>query len=158
VDTTLPYEQLGVAINALCAALQQEAIAGKFATPHHPIHQFLIGPKAEAWGGEFLDEYWLPVLPENTPISIDDALRGIHHEVSRYEGWTMLTIADEWQGWFERDSDGTGGGLWFSRENPETGIEDGHLHLIDYDGMACLPGAVITMLRSLGVSVDRNFE
>ena len=53
---------------------------------------------------------------------------------------------------------GTGGGLWFSRENPETGIEDGHLHLIDYDGMACLPGAVITMLRSLGVSVDRNFE
>ena len=74
IDTTLTHDELGGAINALCEALQQEAIAGKFAAKWHPIHQFLIGPKAENWGGEFNDEYWLPVVPENTPIAADDAL------------------------------------------------------------------------------------
>jgi len=158
VDTTLPYEQLGAAINALCAALQQEAIAGKFAAPHHPIHKFLIGPKADAWGGEFNDEFWLPVCAENEPQPADDALRALRHEVHTLHGWTMAAHNETLSGWFERDSDGTGGGLWFSRENPETGKEDGLLHLIDYDGTYDLAWPVITMLRNLGVSVDRNFE
>ena len=158
VETSLPYEQLGAAINALCQELQQEAIAGKFAAPFHPVHCFLIGPKAENWGGEFSDEYWLAIVPENAPIPADDALRNIRHEVSCYEGWTMAAHNETLSGWFERDSDGTGGGLWFARENPETGIEDGHLHLIDYDGTYDFAWPVITMLRNLGVSVDRNFE
>ena len=161
VETSLPYEQLGAAINALCQELQQEAIAGKFAAPFHPVHRFLIGPKAENWGGEFLDEYWLAIVPENAPIPADDALAALRASEHSLEGWTVGTLANELRGWFERESDGCGGGLWFSRENPETGEEDGLLHLYDYDleyGVSCLPGAVITVLRNLGVSVNRNFE
>lgn len=158
LTTTLRYDALGAAINAICAALQQEAIAGKFAAPFHPIHCFLIGPKAENWGGEFSDEYWLPVCAENEPQPADDALRNLRHSAHNMHGWAVVGHNAELGGWFERNSDGTGGGLWFARENPESGIEDGHLHLIDYDGVACLPLPVVTILRRCGISVGRDFE
>lgn len=55
-------------------------------------------------------------------------------------------------GCFERNSDGSGGGLWFER------LEDGELSLTDYDGVTCLPKAVREALRAAGLVVDAEFE
>ena len=150
------YDTFGRGIMALCEALQQDAIAGKWFEPGAGMIQFLIGPKAEAWGGEFNEDYWLVPCPDNAPLTLANALSELQDDISR-EGWTIggnsgLTC------WFERDSDGTGGGLWFSSENPETGDYDGHLHLIDYDGVFALPRPVLIALRLAGVSVDSSFE
>lgn len=64
------------------------------------------------------------------------------------------------RGYFERNSDGDGGGLWF---NPIEGVPGPHLTppdlaLADYDGMACLPRAVATSLRQAGFYVDPTFD
>lgn len=57
-------------------------------------------------------------------------------------------------GYFERNSDGAGGGLWFVAV---PGSEK-DLELIDYDGMACLPMSVIEALRDWGIKVGEEFE
>ncbi len=62
-------------------------------------------------------------------------------------GWTVCYKEAESYAWFERDSDGTGGGLWF--ENGE---------LVDYDGVACLPAAVADGIRTLGLTVPADME
>lgn len=147
------YDTFGRGIMQVCDLLSQEAIAGKWFEPHAATIQFLIGPKAESWGGEFNPDYWLMPCPDNAPVAVA-ALANIGSR----GGWTIGFADDALHGWFERDSDGTGGGLWFSLENPETGDEDGHLHLIDYDGTYALPRPVLIALRLAGVSVDSSFE
>lgn len=140
----------------LCYLLEQDAIAGRV-FGNHP-YDFLIGPKAAEWGGTFNPDYWLDPVPDNAPVAADDALWTLRHAVMQRTGWTIAAYAARLSGWFERDSDGTGGGLWYSRENPETGDEDGHLHLIDYSGTHALPRPVLIALRLAGVSVDSTFE
>ena len=54
-------------------------------------------------------------------------------------------------GYFERRNGTEGGGLWFE--------DDGRsLVLVDYDGVATLPQAIIDSLRNHGVAVDASFE
>lgn len=50
-------------------------------------------------------------------------------------------------GYFERASDGEGGGLWFDNKA-----------LTDYDGVWELPMSVIAALRGAGLTVDVDFE
>jgi hypothetical protein len=138
----------------LCDLLKQVAIAGRVFGAGR--HNFLTGPKAAEWGGEFNEAYWLVPCPDNAPLTLATALSELEADISR-EGWTIGGISG-FTSWFERDSDGTGGGLWFSSENPETGYYDGHLHLLDYDGVFALPRAVLVALRLAGVSVDNSFE
>lgn len=142
------YDAFGRGIMHLCDLLSQEAIAGKWFEPGARTIQFLIGPKAAEWGGEFNEDYWLVPCPDNAPVAVDEALRALRHA----NGWTVAAHEARLTGWFERDSDGTGGGLWFERN------EDGHLHLIDYDGVFALPRPVLVALRLAGVSVDSSFE
>lgn len=66
--------------------------------------------------------------------------------------WTIEVDTSAKYGYFERDSDGSGGGLWFGT------TEAGQLTLEDYDGMACLPKPVTEALRGLGLQVDPEFE
>jgi hypothetical protein len=61
-------------------------------------------------------------------------------------GWTVCLDEPD-RGWFERDSDGTGGGLWFEGDE-----------LVDYDGVSCLPAAVAEGIRSLGLTVPPDME
>lgn len=151
------YDAFGRGIMHLCDLLSQEAIAGKWFEPGAGTIQFLIGPKAEAWGGEFNPDYWLDPVPDNAPVAADDAVAALANYDSHGD-WTIVIYEAQLPGWFERDSDGSGGGLWFSLENPDTGIEDGHLHLIDYDGFFALPRPVLIALRLAGISVDSSFE
>lgn len=53
-------------------------------------------------------------------------------------------------GYFERKDGSEGGGLWFER------LDSGALELIDYDGVSCLPRAVVQSLRGAGVVVDAD--
>ena len=54
-------------------------------------------------------------------------------------------------GYFERKDGSEGGGLWFE--------DDGNrLVLVDYDGVATLPKAIIECLRRNGGTVDADFE
>ena len=62
-------------------------------------------------------------------------------------GWTVCYNEADSYAWFERDSDGTGGGLWF-----DNGA------LVDYDGVACLPAAVADAVRQLGLTVPADME
>lgn len=62
-------------------------------------------------------------------------------------GWTVCYNEADSYAWFERDSDGTGGGLWF-----DNGA------LVDYDGVACLPAAVADAVRLLGLTVPADME
>jgi len=57
-------------------------------------------------------------------------------------------------GWFERDSSGAGGNLVLELDNGPGNT----LQLVDYDGVVCLPGAVLTFLRQAGVDADSSFE
>lgn len=61
-------------------------------------------------------------------------------------GWTV-SLEEPDYAWFERDSDGTGGGLWF---------ENGSL--VDYDGTCSLPAAVAEGIRQLGLAVPDDME
>lgn len=150
------YDAFGRGIMHLCDLLSQEAIAGKWFEPGAGTIQFLIGPKAEAWGGEFNEDYWLNPVPDNAPVAADEALAAMAS--ARLRIVKVRLVDDALHAWFERDSDGSGGCLLFSLENPETGIKDGHLHLIDYDGVFALPRPVLVALRLAGVSVDSSFE
>ena len=62
-------------------------------------------------------------------------------------GWTVCYTEADSYAWFERDSDGTGGGLWF-----DSGA------LADYDGVSCLPAAVADAVRQLGLTVPADME
>lgn len=150
------YDTFGRGIMALCEALQQDAIAGKWFEPHAATIQFLIGPKAAEWGGEFNAEFWLEPVPDNAPVDAADALANLQPGGTR--GGYTFGMKSEVAGWFERDYDGTGGELLFGHMNPETGEFDGHLHLHDYDGTFALPRPVLVALRNAGVSVDSTFE
>lgn len=55
-------------------------------------------------------------------------------------------------GYFERKDGSEGGGLWFYRN------ANGQLELIDFDGTAVLPRAIVQALRQHGVMVDADFE
>jgi hypothetical protein len=55
-------------------------------------------------------------------------------------------------GYFERKSDGSGGGLWFG-SNGSAGLE-----LTDYDGVAVLPKSVAKALRDGGFFLDETFD
>jgi hypothetical protein len=55
-------------------------------------------------------------------------------------------------GYFERKDGSEGGGLWFYRN------ASGQLELIDFDGLAALPGTIASALREHGVIVDSDFE
>lgn len=59
-------------------------------------------------------------------------------------------------GYFERNSDGSGGGLWFDSAY-ENGVNV-DCGLKDYDGWAVLPKEVIRALRDNGIMVDEDFE
>jgi len=56
-------------------------------------------------------------------------------------------------GYFERKDGSEGGGLWFDRH-----WQTGNLNLVDFDGATVLPMAVISALRTHGVTVDEEFE
>lgn len=47
------------AVFAVCEALQQDAIAYKIVHAPGAYVGFLVGPKAEDWGGEFKQEYFI---------------------------------------------------------------------------------------------------
>lgn len=56
-------------------------------------------------------------------------------------------------GYFERETDGTGGGLWFERDD-----DAGTVELVDYDGVAVLPQAISDGLRAAGYIVGEGFD
>lgn len=66
--------------------------------------------------------------------------------------WTVEVDTAANYGYFERDSDGTGGGLWFGR------TAENKLTLEDYDGVACLPKDVAQALRGMGLEVGPEFD
>lgn len=145
-------ENLPARLDFLCTHLSQEAIAAKLLG-----QGFLCGPGAHNWnGGVFNDEAWLPAVPENNPHADGEAVvaalagtestaRGIYTVGFHNPGGDAL------YGWFERDSDGSGGGLWFE-------LQDGKLALLDYDGRSTLPCAVLEFLRLAGVDAGKEFE
>jgi hypothetical protein len=54
-------------------------------------------------------------------------------------------------GYWERKDGSEGGGLWFAQDT------QGELELIDYDGAAELPRAVVQALRAAGFMLDDSF-
>ena len=54
-------------------------------------------------------------------------------------------------GYFERRDGSEGGGLWFAKDSAD------QLELIDYDGAATLPRAVVEALRAAGFILDDSF-
>jgi hypothetical protein len=157
--TLMVEDQLDGVIMHLCNKLQQEAIAGRFYVPFGSQRDFLIGPKAEAWGGDFNEEYWLAVVPDNAPLPANEAMANLLHASPQHDAlWHVGTKNGGMAGWFENQRNGNGGELIYSLENPDTGETDGHLHLCDYDGVAVLPLPVIRTLREMGVSVGNDYE
>lgn len=150
-ETTV--ENLPARLDFLCTHLEQEAIAAKANG-----QTFLCGPGALNWnGGAFNEEAWLAVVPENRPHADGEAvlvaLSGTEHAVRGYTvGFHAFKVGGTIDGWFERDADGTGGGLWLGGEG------DGTLSLLDYDGTCSLPAPVLDFLRTAGVNADRSFE
>ena len=68
------------------------------------------------------------------------------------EKWTVKIDTKRNFGYFERCSDGAGGGLWF-------GFNDNQkLELIDYDGMSCLPKSMVKILRDAGYHLDSSYD
>lgn len=62
ITASVPNEvaiyDLAYRIEQLCVALKQDAIAGRL--HFGPAKAgFLLGPKAEEWGGKFIEEYYL---------------------------------------------------------------------------------------------------
>lgn len=140
-------------LHFLCALLDQEAIAAKLLG-----QGFLCGPGAHNWnGGVFNDEAWLVAAPENNPHADGEAvlvkLRGTEQDDGIYTvGFHKANTVISLRGWFERNSDGYGGQLILALDS------EGKLALIDYDGVACLPCAVLEFLRLAGADADRSFE
>ena len=150
-ETTV--ENLPAHLDFLCAHLGQEAIAAKANG-----QGFLCGPGAANWnGGVFNEEAWLNAVPENNPHADGEAvlvkLRGTEQDDGIYTvGFHKANTVISLRGWFERNSDGCGGQLILALDS------EGKLALIDYDGVACLPPAVLESLRLAGADADRSFE
>lgn len=138
---------LAARLHYLCSLTSQEAIAASTGWEEGII----AGPNAAAWGS-FNPDLFLEALPDNADVTCDDALWNLRHAVISTAGWTLGTHDETLSGWFERDSDGTGGNLRFERN------DDDRLALIDYDGTFALPPAVVIALREAGVQLDRTFE
>ena len=69
--------------------------------------------------------------------------------------WTVQVDPSALYGCFERDSDGTCGGLWFRKAHLSG---KPIIKLIDYDGVVVLPKAVTAILRDAGYIVSKDFE
>ena len=67
--------------------------------------------------------------------------------------WTIMIDTVDNYGYFERNSDGTGGGLWFDPCGP-----NGRTELIDYDGVPYLAQEIVTALRSDCYYLDQTFD
>jgi len=70
-------------------------------------------------------------------------------KVTRVGKFEVMVDSTAQYGYFEHEDygDECGGGLWF---------EDGSL--VDYDGVACLPGDVARGLRDMGFTVSPDFD
>lgn len=150
-ERALTKTELNDALHLLCAMFRQEAIAARMWSDGQWT-EVLVGPKAEAWGGAFNADHWLAALPDCQPEPAANVLGVLRSEGVTIPGWTMSMSPTELRGSFERDRDGTGGGLWFEVN------EAGQLELIDYDGVFALPKPVLRALRSAGVNAGRDFE
>lgn len=139
--------KLPARIDYLCSLTAQEAIPCIL-----DGDGVMYGPKAAEWGA-FNPDLWLAPVSDNRPVQCDDALWTLRHDaVLERNGWSVGTHNETLSGWFERNSDGTGGGLWYERN------ADDRLELIDYDGTYSLPTAVLCLLRDIGVQCDSSFE
>ena len=67
--------------------------------------------------------------------------------------WEVQIAPDEKYGYFERETDGTNGGLWF-----DVDAASSKLSLTDYDGVCALHSDVIKAIRELGHVVEPEFE
>ena len=146
-DSTLAAD-IAEACQALCIACEQDAVAIKCDQTG-----LILGPNAAKWGA-FDAAQFIPFFAPNAPIQ-GLTLERSHADVC---GWGVNIAAGGFHGWFERDRDGFGGSLTFSLESPDTGAIDGYLHLIDYDGVSCLPRCILQYLRGLGISAGDCFE
>lgn len=146
-------DDIKLACEALCATCDQDAVAIRCDETG-----LILGPRAAAWGA-FNPEHFIEFIAPNAP-KLGLILDGIEATVSGNgkDVWTVGISAGGFHGYFERHSDGHGGSLTLSLENPENGAIDGYLHLIDYDGVFALPVPVVSYLRRCGVSVGTDFE
>jgi hypothetical protein len=143
---------LDLAITHVCHALSQEAIACKLSGIG-----YVFGPEAAKWGA-FNADLWLAVVPENRPALDGEA---VAYEVAGREyaagAYTVTFHAKTLTAYFEHNllGDERAGGLWFG-----LGDEHGYcpLELLDYDGVAILPRAVLALLRTLGIDAGRDYE
>jgi hypothetical protein len=149
-----PYT-LEPCIYDLCKATRQDCIAGKLLTVVDGTpcnHEFLTGPKAAEYGGAFDPTYWLDVTCDNAPKPAAETLANLMTEHT-FGNWKLTGFVN----------DGDGDFVCFEHESGRSGnayleIADEGVTLADYDGTVALPLAVITMLRQVGVEVDREFE
>jgi len=143
-----PAHVIAEACTALCIACEQDAVAILCDQTG-----LILGPNAAKWGA-FDPAYFIPFFAPNAPV------QGLTLDASQAQvcGWEVDIAAGGFHGWFERNRDGEGGSLTFSLESPDTGAIDGYLHLIDYDGVSCLPRCILQYLRGLGVSAGTEFE
>jgi hypothetical protein len=68
--------------------------------------------------------------------------------------WDIKIDTAERYGYFERHSDGAGGGLWFVASEDKPGV----VELRDFDGIYELPRSVIAALRGAGYYLDDTFD
>ena len=132
--------------NAFCAGLRK---ALDLATERrdNQLRMLKLNTEADPWGAGGL--YQLKRLIDTLADQLLDAggfLGDAPESRITVRGWTVVLSEPDYA-WFERDSDGTGGGLWF---------EGGEL--VDYDGVSCLPSAVADGIRSLGLVVPADME
>jgi hypothetical protein len=69
------------------------------------------------------------------------------------EKWDVKIDTTANYGYFERKSDGEGGGLWFGND-----CDTGAPALIDYDGVSCLPKSIVKALRDAGYFLDSSYD
>lgn len=79
------------------------------------------------------------------------------------EKWDIKIDPDAKYGYFERNRDGAGGGLWFGTVDAEDageGLSDvpTQLALIDYDGVPVLPQSIVKALRDAGYYLDEHYD
>ena len=146
-DSTLAAD-IAESCDLLCKLCEQDAVAIQCNQTG-----LILGPNAAKWGA-FNPAYFIPFFAPNAPV------KGLTLDTSHGEvcGWTVAISAGGFHGWAERSRDGLAIGLSLSLESPDTGAIDGYLHLIDYDGVSCLPRCILQYLRGLGISAGVEFE